>query len=78
MASLTLSLSNAGTFTGGYRVRYRKVGTVAYSYATPTLNGSALTITGLDAGVQYEGQVEGVCVTNGVTSYTSPQPFITA
>lgn len=78
MASLTISLSNAANFTGGYRVRYRQVGTVSYTYATPTLTGSTLVITGVTADIQYEGLVEGVCVTGQVTSYTSPQPFITA
>lgn len=78
MASITLSLSNAVTFSGGYRVKYRKVGTVSYTYVTPTLTGSTLIIPDVEAGVQYEGSVEGVCIVSGVTSYTNPQPFITS
>jgi hypothetical protein len=78
MGSLTISLSNAVSFTGGYRVRYRKVGEVAYTYATASLTGTSLVITGVDQTAQYEGMVEGVCVTNGITTYTSSQSFITA
>ncbi len=78
MATLTLSLSNATAFTGGYRVKYRKIGTVPYTYLAATLTGSNIIVPNVEAGVQYEGTIEGVCIVSGVTSYTNPQPFITA
>ena len=78
MATLTINVTNAGAFSGGYRVRYRKVGSVPYTYVTPTVNGNSLIIPNVEAGVQYEGLLEGVCVNSGVTSYTNTQPFITA
>lgn len=78
MATLTINLSNATAFTGGYRIKYRKVGTVNYSYLSTDLIGSSLKVPNVEAGAQYEGTIEGVCVTNGVTSYTSAQPFITS
>lgn len=77
MATLTINLSNATQFSGGYRVKYRKVGAVNYTYVTATLSGSSIVLSNLEANTQYEGTIEGICVTNGVTTYTSAQPFIT-
>lgn len=77
MATLTINLSNATVFAGGYRVKYRKVGTVNYQFLATDLVGSTLVIPNVEAGVRYEGTIEGVCLTNGVASYTNAQPFIT-
>ncbi len=78
MATLTLSLSNATAFNGGYRVKYRKVGTVSYTYLATELVGSTIVVPNVESGARYEGTIEGVCNTNGTFSYTNPQPFITA
>jgi len=70
--SLTTSPSN---FSGGLRIRYRKVGTTAYTEYIHTGAGNVITIPINDNTELYEGTVEGICVTNGITTYTNPTPF---
>jgi hypothetical protein len=76
MASITISLDAPQTpFTGGYRVRYRKVGDTEYMLLAPNPTTTTITIPGVDGNYSYEGLIEGVCVVDNVYSFTSAQPF---
>lgn len=73
---LTISLSSSpSSFSGGVRVKYRPVGTTSYTTYIHTGSGNVITLPVSDNQVLYEGTLEGVCVTNGVTTYTNPTPF---
>lgn len=76
MATITISLDPPQTaFTGGYRVRYRRVGTTEYTLLSPNPTTNTITIPGVDGNYAYEGLIEGACLANGTYSFTSPQPF---
>lgn len=73
---LTISLtSSPSNFTGGLRIRYRKVGTGSYIEYIHTGAQNVISIPINDNSVLYEGTIEGICVSGGVTTYTNPTPF---
>lgn len=61
MATLTLEFDSDNNPTNGYIVKYRQVGTTAYTTVTPNPTGSPIIITGLGSGATYEGTVQGDC-----------------
>jgi hypothetical protein len=61
MATLTISFTSNNNPTNGYIVKYRQVGTVPYTTVTPNPITSPVLITGLGAGVSYEGTIQADC-----------------
>lgn len=61
MATLTLTFSSNNNPTNGYIVKYREEGTTQYTTITPNPTGSPVLISGLGAGVSYEGTIQADC-----------------
>lgn len=61
MATLTLTFTSDNNPTKGYIVKYREVNTSQYTTLTPNPTGSPILITGLGAGLSYEGTVQADC-----------------
>lgn len=61
MATLTINFSSNNQPTNGYIVKYRQVGTSSYTTMTPNPTGSPILITGLGAGLSYEGTIQADC-----------------
>ena len=73
MAKLTINFTPVSPApANGYRVKYRKVGTVSYNTLSPYATASPVVITGLENGVAYEGTIEAAC-DSGV--FSSPVSF---
>lgn len=60
MATLTINFTSSGSAVT-YRIKYRKVGTSAYTTTYATSSPAVIT-TGVDCGYNYEGTVEAICV----------------
>ena len=61
MATLTISFTTDNNPTNGYVVKYRQVGTEAYTTVAPNPMSSPILITGLGSGLSYEGTIQGDC-----------------
>jgi hypothetical protein len=62
MATLTITFSVASPAPSlGYRIKYRKVGDVAYTTISPNVTSSPVVITGVIEAVDYEGTIESEC-----------------
>lgn len=61
MATLTLIFTTNNNPTNGYIVKYRQTGTTQYTTVTPNPTGSPVLITGLGAGLSYEGTIQADC-----------------
>lgn len=61
MATLTLAFVSTNNPTNGYIVKYRQVGTTQYTTVTPNPTSSPILITGLGAGLTYEGTIQADC-----------------
>lgn len=72
MANLTINFTTDNNPTEGYIVKYRQTGTTQYTTVTPNPTSSPVTITGLGAGVSYEGTIQPYC---GNNQYGSTSTF---
>lgn len=61
MATLTINFTSNNNPTNGYIVKYRQVGTSQYTTVSPNPTGSPVLITGLGAGMSYEGTIQADC-----------------
>jgi len=62
MATLTLTFTDPSPVPyGGYIVKYRKIGTTAYTTLTPNPISSPINISGIETGAGYEGTVQSDC-----------------
>lgn len=62
MATITITFTPPSPVpANGYRVNYRKVGDTVYTTLSPNPTTSPVTITGVLAGVAYEGTIESDC-----------------
>lgn len=72
MANLTINFVTTNNPTNGYVVKYRQVGTTAYTTVSPNPTGTPVLITGLGAGASYEGTIQADC---GSGQYGSVSTF---
>ncbi|MEZ4888189.1 MAG: GEVED domain-containing protein [Chitinophagales bacterium] len=73
-SSATINWSNVSGSTG-YNIRYRKQGS-GWNYSVATSNFKSLT--GLDAGSNYEVEVQSKCASNTTSDYSATKSFTTS
>lgn len=62
MAKLTIEFTPPSPApSGGYRVKYRKVGTTTWNTVSPYPTASPVVIAGVENGVAYETTIESAC-----------------
>lgn len=76
MAKLTVTFTPPSPApSGGYRVKYRKVGTTSWNTVSPYPTSSPVVISGVENGVDYETTIEAACdggVFSSLQAITAP------